>query len=56
MFDLLSFAMKDNLTGNAIDDLIDLFSSTSSGSESWLPKNYKNLLQLPVRNVWAESN
>lgn len=46
----LSFAMKHNLAGNAIDDLIGLFNSTSSDSSiAWLPKNYNNLLKSIVQ-------
>ena len=40
---VLSFSMKHNLAGNAIDDLLKLFSIINRESE--LPKNYKDLLQ-----------
>lgn len=46
----LTFAMKHNLAGNAIDDLIDLFNSTcSDSSNTWLPKNYNDLLKTIVQ-------
>lgn len=45
---LLSFAMKYNLAGKCIDDLVLLYKSTSPQSKLWLPNNYKQLLEKTV--------